>query len=128
MLRKQPAKENTSYRYTTVLVFFMLVCCVFIYRLFEIQILQHERYKAIAQEQHWSIEEISAKRGDILSSDGYKLATTQISYVMYGEPKVVANPAEASYLLAEVLADINKYSSDAPFEYYQEAYLRQNRQ
>ncbi|MBU0649581.1 penicillin-binding protein 2 [Patescibacteria group bacterium] len=56
-------------------------------RLFGIQILSHKEYSAQAYAQYANYITIPAKRGEILTSDGYPLASNQVSYLLYVEPK-----------------------------------------
>lgn len=112
--------NNSNFRINIVRAVFLIFPAVFILRLFSIQVLQHDKYRALAQEQYWNLQEIPAKRGNILSSDGYLLATTQVSYLLYLEPKVIEDKFKTSYELAKVLAEINKFKLEEPFNYYQE--------
>lgn len=57
----------------------------------------------MAEEQYWATQEIPAKRGDILSSDGYPLATTQIAYLMYAEPDNIKDKLQTANDLAYLL-------------------------
>ena len=47
---------------------------VVFFRLFQIQILNASKYRALAREQHWSKEEFPAKRGTIYTADGFPVA------------------------------------------------------
>lgn len=82
--------RNNNFRITVVEYVFLVVAFVLVCRLFQIQVLHHEKYKVLAQEQYWDFAVIPARRGDILSSDGYPLATTQVSYLLFVEPKRLA--------------------------------------
>ncbi len=112
--------NNCNLRINLVRIVFLIFPAIFIVRLFSIQVLQHEKYRALAQEQYWNLQEIPAKRGNILSSDGYLLATTQVSYLLYAEPKQIEDKYKVSYELAQVLAEINPFEVENAFNYYQE--------
>jgi len=102
----------------------VLVAALFISRLFYIQVIQHEKYKAMAQEQYWSLQEIPAKRGDILSSDGFPLATTEVAYLLYAEPDKITDPLQVAHDLAGVLVQMRPsyYESDEQKEALFESY------
>ena len=104
-LKRKVKHENT--RLKLVSFAFMGVCLVLIVKLFIIQVLGHKEYRALAEEQYWDLQDIPAKRGDILSSDGFSLASTQTYYLMYAEPQKVANTNKTADDLAEKLTDFN---------------------
>lgn len=86
------------------MLFFFLAFGIVIFRLFQIQVLGHDKYTDLGQNQYWAVQNVEAERGSIFSSDGFLLAGTKASYLMYGEPKVIQNKDEAARILAEVLA------------------------
>lgn len=109
-----------------------LVVFILLIRLFSIQILKHGRYTALAQNQYWNLSVIPAKRGDILSSDDFVLAGTQIHYLLYLEPRKVENVHEATHKLSEILTkfrltELEKNSEDIGDKKtsYDEAYIFQ---
>jgi len=93
--------------------FFFLAFSVVIFRLFQIQVLGHEKYFELAQKQYWAIKNVEAGRGDIYSSDGFLLAGTKDSYLMYGEPKVIQNKEQVARILAEVLAEMQPIAHES---------------
>ena len=112
-----------------ILIFIQFaVAALFISRLFYIQVLQHEKYKTMAQEQYWSLQEIPAKRGDILSSDGFPLATTEAAYLLYAEPGKINDPLQVAHDLAGILVQVrsdyyeNTEQRDALFESYKDRF------
>src|SRR3989304_2386957 len=96
--------KNPNWKVDVLIFFQFLVALVFISRLFYIQVIQHKKYRAMAEEQYWNLQNIPARRGDILSSDGFPLATSQVSYLLYGEPKNISDPLQAAHDSAELLA------------------------
>lgn len=106
-------------RIDILLLIFLIIPLLLILRLFQIQVLDHSKYRAMAQEQYWNLQTIPAKRGDILSSDGYPLATTQVSYLLFIEPKKITNKAETTKALATVLSEINKFELKDPYSFYE---------
>ena len=81
--------ENADLRINVLLFFFVAGAVLLAGKLFIIQVLNHEKYKSIAQEQYWDSQNIPSKRGDILSKDGLPLASTQTYYLLYIEPNKV---------------------------------------
>lgn len=85
---------------------YVLISVVIIVRLFIIQILDHTKLRAMAQSQYWSEQEISSQRGDIRSSDGFPLATSQVSYLLYAEPKNIPDKSDYALKLSTALSEI----------------------
>lgn len=124
--RKKIKQKSTDTRINILLGVFTCISAVFIFRLFNIQVINHGKYAALAKEQHWNFQEVPAKRGDILSSDGFPLATTQISYLLFAEPKKITDPNRYSTILAEEIAKFELKPEDAsntPFD--KQLYLEQ---
>ncbi len=89
---------------TTIVEFSFYLCSlVIVSRLFYIQVILHKDYEAKANDQHWDSKIITAKRGDIYTSDAYPVATTKISYLVYVEPKKIKDPKETAQILSSVL-------------------------
>ncbi len=101
VLQKVHAKQNL--RLNTLFITFFIVLMIFIARLFSIQVLNHGKYTAQAQDQYWNLSVIPAKRGDVISADNFILAGTQTHYLLFAEPKKVANTYEVAHRLSEVL-------------------------
>jgi len=72
-------------------------------RLIQFQILDHDKYKALAESQHLTTLLLPAKRGDIMSSDGYSLAATKPTYLMFVEPDKVVDKESFTNLVLPFL-------------------------
>lgn len=107
-----------SRRVNFILYCFFLAAFILVSKLFYIQVILHEKYEAQAQEQHWIVREIPAKRGRILSKDGAVLASNQDYYLMYGEPNRIDSGSDIAHILAEFL------SSREGFGDYSELYAK----
>ena len=120
MRRFNKYAKASNTRITLIRNLFLLVYLVLIIRLYQIQIRDHDEYNAQAQEQHWNLLNIPASRGDILSRDGFPLATTQVSYLMYLEPKKISNKVETIEKLATKLAEFNKFDLEDPYNFHKQ--------
>jgi len=109
------SKKDTRLTILTIIIF--LFGGVAIFRLFSLQILNHDFYSALAAGQHEISRSILPERGKIFIQEVgdsaedkklYPLATNQLLYQVYAEPNRVENPAE----LAEKLTDIFFTRSD----------------
>ncbi|MFZ5366448.1 MAG: peptidoglycan D,D-transpeptidase FtsI family protein [Patescibacteria group bacterium] len=73
-------------------------------RLFYWQILQGEKLSSLASSQYSQEEEIPARRGQILTSDGFPLVTNKQAYLVYALlPQLDRSPEEISTMLAKIL-------------------------
>jgi cell division protein FtsI/penicillin-binding protein 2 len=76
---------------------------LFVFRLFNLQVLHHASYEAKAQSQYQNLQAIQATRGNIYSRDGYPLAASQKAYLLYFEPKKVTNTSLVAEKASHVL-------------------------
>ncbi|MFC1722147.1 peptidoglycan D,D-transpeptidase FtsI family protein, partial [Patescibacteria group bacterium] len=106
-MRKKTKKKSENSRVNLLFIFYVSILAIFTLRLFSIQILNHGKYSALAQEQYWNLSVIPAQRGDIITIDNLVLAGTQTHYLMYAEPKKVGNTFETAHMLAEVVTEID---------------------
>ena len=102
-MRKKKEKDD-NFKLNLLLWGFLFVSVIFVIKLFFIQIIDHEKYKALAQEQYWNLQDIPARRGNILSRDGFMLATTQTYYLLFIEPQKVENKDKLIRNLSESLS------------------------
>ena len=75
---------------------FALGFIVINFRLLKIQVFQTDYYKALAEQQHWSYTELTAGRGRIFSQDGFPLVINIRNYLLYAEPKNIADAENAA--------------------------------
>ncbi len=111
-MNRSREKKNSTWRISVIQGVFILVCLLFIARLFQIQVLQHKQYKAMASEQYWTLYDLPARRGDILSNDGFVLATTQNHFLLFSEPQKILKKDETAKVLSELMASF-KVEKDA---------------
>ena len=106
VLERKNKGVKKNLRINLVFSIFILLFAVLEMRLFQIQVLSHNIYLSAAEEQYKDSQVLPAKRGNILTYDGYVLAGNQIFYLLYAEPKFIDDKYKFSHDLAQVLAEI----------------------
>ncbi len=89
---------------------FLILFLVVIGRLFYVQILQHEKFRILAEKQQQRVYEIPAERGKIFAS-GSALVTNEEAYLVYADPQRVENPEEAAAKIAPILLEDSRFFS-----------------
>lgn len=85
---------------------FLVFGCLIIARLYYWQVIAGEKLAAAAEGQYQVSFEIPAKRGQILASDGFPLATTEEAYLIFASiPDLRESPEEIASELAPILTD-----------------------
>ena len=80
-------------------VLLLLVCGLFVTRLFYIQIIKHGHYETAALRGQLKEYEIPAERGVIEAHNGdsyVPIVLNEIKYTLFADPKFIENPAEAA--------------------------------
>lgn len=85
---------------------YFLFILLIILRLAFWQILQSDNLNARADDQRVSKKEVYSPRGQILFSDGSMLVSNEPSYLVFAQPKVVANKPVVARQLAEIFAQV----------------------
>ena len=93
-------------RLNLMAVCFFIICGLIAYKLFKIQINDHQYYTALAKDQQDFYSELQPARGQIFFQDLKEnklstLATNRQYYLLYAIPTLVKNPQEISLQLAE---------------------------
>jgi len=107
-----------------LLVLFLSLFGILSCRLFQLQVLEHSKFTALAEGQHWGYTELPAARGRILSADGFPLVDNQIAYLVYAEPPNITDVEITAESLAEILWEENlksqiSSSNEAPNSNFQ---------
>ena len=96
--KKKESADNNRLGLVVAIIF--LLAAALISRLFYLQIIKHDTYRALAANQHESSGELAAERGKILITDSldraegtYALATNKDFYLIFGVPKDIEDPA-----------------------------------
>ncbi|MBU1935170.1 penicillin-binding protein 2, partial [Patescibacteria group bacterium] len=105
---------NHSTRIVTLIVFAILFFLFIIARLFQLQILKHDEYSSIAEEQHFGAIDLPARRGEILVRDTHsgefsKLATNTTLDLLYVDPLVAEDKEGIAKVLAPLLFTAEEY-------------------
>jgi len=111
-------QKKCANRINCLVISFFLIGLFVLVKLFYIQVLSHEKYEVLAQEQHWLVEELPAERGSILSCDGETLAANQDHYLLYAESKNIDNKIETAEILAKLLSSNDFGSYEELFAKY----------
>lgn len=93
-----------------VKVFFVFFFTAITVRLFYWQIVKAQFLQAQAEGQYFTNVKIGAQRGKIISSDGFIYASSNPSFILFAQPKVVPadEKLEISYILSKALLQKEK--------------------
>ena len=98
------------YRFTFIAIVFLFG--VVIVRLFYWQVVKAQELSQLGQLQYGTAVTLFPQRGEIITSDGFPIATNRISYLVFANPKEIKNKGETSVLLSSALG-IDKASISA---------------
>lgn len=99
-----------DYRLRSLQLLFGGLAFVLLLRLFDVQVLQNRRFKAMASSQHFGERLIPARRGSIFSRDGFPLVTNRTAYLLAADIPKVTDPTGLAKNLADLLFDPDSYS------------------
>lgn len=99
-------------RLRVIRIFYFLIIFFVILRLGYWQLLRSDDLVARAEDQRLASTQILAPRGDILFSDGSYLASTQPTFLIYAQPKIIADKEAVSKALAEVFWSLDTHPDD----------------
>lgn len=113
-MNNQQAGMQSSSRvriWYALVVCFLVICVV---RLFYLQIIKHDYYKASAQSDQYKEYEIAASRGVIKAYDGEKVVPIVLSqqlYTVYADPQLVKNAEKTALQVQAVIGgDASEYT------------------
>ena len=72
-----------TWRHKTLFTSVIVLTCILLYRLFIIQVINHDKYKQEAHSMHSSMQELLANRGTIYDRNFYPLATSLQTWDLY---------------------------------------------
>lgn len=105
---------HTRSRLLILIIVVITLFLVILLRLFQLQIMHHDEYIAIAEEQHFGAIDLPAKRGDIYVQDTHsgelsKLATNTTLDLLYVDPMVAENKQEIASKLTPIVFPESEY-------------------
>jgi len=86
-----------------VVTFFIIIFIIISVRLFYWQVLSSYHLQTEASSQYTLQMTLPARRGEIVTADGYPLVMNKTAYLVYAEPKNIQNPMLFSKAVADVL-------------------------
>lgn len=90
-----------------ILVFFIILAAAVIFvRLYLLQVVAHDKYLSLAQNQHEIYQELIPERGGIFLKDGentYPLAVNRDLQMAYAVPREIEEPEKIALIIASVL-------------------------
>lgn len=92
-----------NWRFGLLRFAFVIATLLVLFKLFYLQVLNHDKYQVLAEKQHWLTLEIPAARGEILSSDGFKLASNEEAYLVFAVPPEIKDKDEVVKQLVAIL-------------------------
>ena len=76
-------KGRLTWRHKTLFTSVIVLTCILLYRLFIIQVINHDKYTQKANSMHSSMQELLANRGTIYDRNFYPLATSLKTWDLY---------------------------------------------
>ena len=81
-------------------------CALFLlYRTYCYQVIEHQRFRQLASEEHRFQREIAPRRGDILDRNGHPFAITVMYDNLYARPELVENAASVADTLSRLIGE-----------------------
>lgn len=86
----------------------LVLMAVFVVRLFDLQILQHDFYASLANQEQIRQRDLPAERGEIYVMDGdkpVKLVLNETIYTVWADPNVIEEPDKVAAVVREAAGD-----------------------
>ncbi len=101
-------------RFNLFRYFIIIFALLTISRLFQIQVLNASRYKSLAREQQWQEYQLYARRGNIYTTDGYPVASSQVRYELILNLKEIGTEIDIYKTLSPYIENLDRKAiSDA---------------
>lgn len=127
-------KSEINNRLHVILAIILLLIGALVYRLYDIQLLKHDLYIALASDQHQVSERLEPKRGRIFIQDSkeenenlYPFAINKEFALIYAVPSKVENPKETAEKLFEIF-DYTNVEKQVEEELAEDEYFKLNEQ
>ena len=95
--------ETSIRRYITLNILVLIVFSILILKFFQLQVVQHNRYKTKANINSVRVESLSAPRGSILDRNGKIIVDNAPTYVLIALPNVVNNIDSAISVICQLI-------------------------
>jgi cell division protein FtsI/penicillin-binding protein 2 len=89
----------------TLCVLFAGLAVLLLYRTYSYQVVEYQRFRDLASEEHTLKKEIVPRRGDILDRDGNPLAISVMYQSVYAYPPAVKNPVSVASTLSGLIGE-----------------------
>lgn len=102
----QQSKSNPVNRIRLWYALLIVVCAIFVIRLFYLQVIRHNYYKTAAYSGQYKEYEIPAERGVIEVHDGDRLVPIVLNeklYTLFADPKYIKEPEEAAKEVQKII-------------------------
>lgn len=95
------------------IAFSIFLSGVLIFRLFYLQVFEHNYYQNLAAKEHSGYTELPARRGEIMlqdyhSKETFKIATNMTLDTLYADPTLIKNPQLVAQTLTDLLFNIEE--------------------
>lgn len=95
--------KNGQFRIGLVVGVFIFLYAVLVYNFFYWQVLRHDELRVIGEKQSTESLIEEQKRGEILFSDNFPIATNKTKYLLYANPKVVTDRLDYGQKLSPLI-------------------------
>ncbi len=94
-------------------VILLVICAIFLVRLFYLQVIRHEYYRTTALQGQFKEYEIPPERGIIEAHNGNQvipIVLNEAKYTLFADPKFIENSADASTQVQKIVGgDVSEY-------------------
>ena len=116
------ANSSTRWRILAIMAILSAGALILVGQLIRWQVLEHETFLALAEEEHQSEATIRPRRGTIYDCDGFLLAADSFQYAVSASPPMISDPYAAADRLFpllkmgrdEILARGHRWAGDLP--------------
>jgi cell division protein FtsI/penicillin-binding protein 2 len=98
-LLSKEKKERITFLFILFIIFYFLL----IYRLYNIQVIQSDKFEEIAQQEHLTSFSIEGERGNIYDRNLKKLVVNVKVQSLFAIPPKIENPREAALKISLIL-------------------------
>lgn len=97
------SRESAAKRLKFVFAIFLILAFCILGRVFQLQVVQHEHLRELAEKQHLRSVHIAAKRGNIYDRNGQNLAISVDVPSIAADPSMIQDPRPVAKALSKIL-------------------------